>query len=156
MKVARTDYEKFAATPSGRRLLRQEELIFDTTDALALALEDSGLNKTQLAKNLGKTKAFVTQLLGGGRNLTLRTIADVCYALNCRAHIQIVPLNATERVVRHYAYHSEPRRVELQPLMAGENAQRPFTCTVSYITEPRVRYNISDKTLDETEGGLAA
>lgn len=92
MKTPRTDYERIAATSSGQRLLRQEDLIFDTTEALAVALEKSGLNKTQLANRLEKTKAFVTQLLGGGRNLTLRTIADVSYALNCRPEIRLVPI----------------------------------------------------------------
>lgn len=70
-----------------RRLLLQEALILDVTEALARELQEQNMSKKELAEKLGKTKGYVSQILGGGRNLTLRTIADVADALSCRAHI---------------------------------------------------------------------
>ncbi len=64
------------------RLLRQERLILDVTEALAGALDDSGVTRAELARRLGRTPGFVSQVLGGGRNLTLRTIADIAAALS--------------------------------------------------------------------------
>jgi plasmid maintenance system antidote protein VapI len=69
--------------------LRQEELIIEVTEALARALRTSGLTQTELASRLGKTKGFVSQILGGGRNLTLRTLADVAGALGCKVQVQL-------------------------------------------------------------------
>ncbi len=87
-----TDYEKFErSSVANRRLLRQEELILDVTEALCGAMEEKQMKKSELAIALGKSKGFVSQLLNGGRNLTLRTVADVADALHCRARLLIVP-----------------------------------------------------------------
>jgi transcriptional regulator with XRE-family HTH domain len=66
------------------RLLRQERLIVDVTEQLAGALENSGVTRAELAQRMGRTPGFVSQVLGGGRNLTLRTIADIAGALSLR------------------------------------------------------------------------
>jgi len=48
------------------------------------AMELRGVNRTELATRLDSSKAHVTQVLRGNRNLTLKTLADVFHALNCR------------------------------------------------------------------------
>src|SRR5258708_34367211 len=85
-KTLSTYEELLAEDPAG---LRQEELILDATEALARALRSSGLTQSDLATRLGKTKGFVSQILGGGKNLTLRTLADVAGALGCKVQIQL-------------------------------------------------------------------
>src|SRR6266849_8448298 len=88
MTKARTDYEAFEqSSVANRRLLREEELILDVTEAVSEMLEEEGVTQTMLAQRLGKTKGFVSQILAGGRNLTLRTIADVADALGYRVRI---------------------------------------------------------------------
>ena len=88
MTKARTDYEAFEqSSVTNRRLLREEELILDVTEALSEMLEEEGMTQTMLAQRLGKTKGFVSQILAGGRNLTLRTIADIADALGYRIRI---------------------------------------------------------------------
>jgi transcriptional regulator with XRE-family HTH domain len=74
--------------PSG---VRQEELILEVTEAMARALRTSGLTQAELAGRLGKSKGFVSQIFGGGCNLTLRTLADVAGALGCKVQIQLKP-----------------------------------------------------------------
>ncbi len=88
MTKARTDYEAFEqSSVRNRRLLREEELILDVTEALSEMLEEKDVAQTMLAQKLGKTKGFVSQILAGGRNLTLRTIADIADALGYRTRI---------------------------------------------------------------------
>ncbi len=70
--------------------LRQEELILEVTEALARALRSSGLTQSELAARLGKTKGFVSQIMSGGRNLTLRTLSDVAGAIGCRVQVNLV------------------------------------------------------------------
>ena len=80
-----------------QRLLRQERLILDVTEALAGALEDSGVTRAELARRLGRTPGFVTQVLGGGRNLTLRTIADIAAALSLQPSFLLADATASDR-----------------------------------------------------------
>lgn len=70
--------------PEFRRLVRQEELILQVTDTLTQALDDAGVTRAELARRLGKSPGFVSQVFGGGRNLTLRTVADIAAALSLR------------------------------------------------------------------------
>ena len=86
-----TDYEIFEkSSPKNRRMLREEKLIFEVTEALSEALAKEEITKAELAQRLNKTKGFVSQVLAGGRNLTLRTIADFADALGCEVRIQLV------------------------------------------------------------------
>ncbi len=71
------------------RLLRQERLILDVTELLTEALGNSGVTRAELARRLGRTPGFVSQVLGGGRNLTLRTIADIAEALALRPSFEL-------------------------------------------------------------------
>jgi transcriptional regulator with XRE-family HTH domain len=72
------------------RGLRQEELIIEVTEALARALRTSGLTQSDVAARLGKTKGFISQIMGGGNNLTLRTLADVAGAIGCRVQVNLL------------------------------------------------------------------
>ena len=84
------------------QLLRQERLILDVTEQLAGALENGGVTQAELARRMGRTPGFVSQLLGGGRNLTLRTVADIAAALSLRPSFKLSSRRisaATETVV---------------------------------------------------------
>lgn len=86
-----TTYEIFRGTSAqNRRLLRQEELILEVTEALAGAMIRQGITKSELARRLGKSKGFVSQVLAGNRNLTLRTIADIGDALACQVRVHVL------------------------------------------------------------------
>jgi transcriptional regulator with XRE-family HTH domain len=65
--------------------LEQERFILDATEMICELMIEAGVSKSELAARLGKTKGFVTQLLSGNRNFTLRTLSDVLVALGSRA-----------------------------------------------------------------------
>ena len=68
--------------PEFRKLLAQEELILEVTEVLCGLLEQEKISRKELADRLGKSKGFVSQLLNGGRNLTLRTSCQTIHG--CR------------------------------------------------------------------------
>ena len=72
------------------RLVKQEELILDVTELIFEKMEERGLNKSQLASMLDTTKSHVTQLLRGSRNMTLRTVSDIFFNLDCEIAIKAV------------------------------------------------------------------
>jgi transcriptional regulator with XRE-family HTH domain len=73
--------------PEFRKLLAQEELILEVTETICELLENEKVSRKGLADRLGKTKGFISQLLNGGRNLTLRTVADILHALGYKVSL---------------------------------------------------------------------
>lgn len=71
------------------RLVRQEEFILEVTEALARAMKDSGCSQSELAKRLGVTRGLVSQIMAGGKNLTLRTVADVATAIGVKPRLDL-------------------------------------------------------------------
>jgi len=80
-------FEKWTdASENRRRLLAQEKYILDVSEKIWESLERQNISKADLATRLGKSKSHVTQLLNGSRNMTLRTLADIAYALGADVH----------------------------------------------------------------------
>lgn len=74
------------------RLVAQETLIADAQELLVGLLEHDIVSRSDLARRLGKSKAFVTQLLSGERNFTLRTLADCAHALGYHVVLGVAPV----------------------------------------------------------------
>jgi transcriptional regulator with XRE-family HTH domain len=88
-RAQNTDYE---------RLVAQETLILDATETIIELLEQTGVSRQELAARLGKSKGFISQLLSGERNMTLRTLADLAYMLEHRVALTTKDLAETGRV----------------------------------------------------------
>ncbi len=73
--------------PEFRKLLAQEELILEVTETICELLEKEKGARKERAHRLGKSKGFVSQLLSGGRNLTLRTVADILHVLGYKVSL---------------------------------------------------------------------
>lgn len=71
-------------------------LINETTFKIESLMELHNLSKKQLAERLGVSKATVSRILSGNRNMTLETLTKVAYALGCRPQIELKPLIADE------------------------------------------------------------
>lgn len=87
-----------------QKLLRQEELILEATVLLSTIMVENDISKADLARKLGKSKAFVTQCLSGGQNLTLRTLADLFGAIGYKIQFDAKPGadEACKQIVRLY------------------------------------------------------
>ena len=49
------------------------------------------INRAELAKRLGVSKAFVTKLLNGSPNMTIKTMISIALALDCQLYVDIYP-----------------------------------------------------------------
>ena len=74
--MSKTLVEEYVADPLHMRLFQQERAIFEVTEQLEEAMRGAGVSRSELAARLGKTKGWVTQLLDGEANKTIRTVAD--------------------------------------------------------------------------------
>lgn len=62
-------------------------LFFGLADSFARSvfscLKNKNISQKELARRLGKTEAYVSKLLSGSQNVTLKTIAETANALEC-------------------------------------------------------------------------
>jgi transcriptional regulator with XRE-family HTH domain len=76
-----TKHDELMLDPEYRKLYAVEGLIADTAQLIWDLMERRNMNQADLARLLNKTPAFVSQLLNGKANMTVRTLAEVVYAL---------------------------------------------------------------------------
>lgn len=62
------------------RMYTSDALLLNASHAVITAMEIAGLNRAQLSQKIGKSKSFVSQVLSGNRNVTLKTLADLLWA----------------------------------------------------------------------------
>jgi transcriptional regulator with XRE-family HTH domain len=93
--MSKSHIEKLISNREGMRLYQQERLILDTTEQICEVMEEQGISRTELANQLGKSKAFISQLLNGSHNMTLRTLSDVFVALGLAVHVDAGSLDET-------------------------------------------------------------
>ena len=84
------------------KLVAEERLIAEVTEAIWEAMEDTRCSKTELAQRMGASKGYVSQVLSGSRNMTLRTLADICHGLKLK------PAFSLQAVSQRQGYRTEP------------------------------------------------
>ena len=64
--------------------------ILEFTEAVVREMERQGISRTDLARRLGTTPAYVTKILRGKVNFTLATMMRLARALDSEMHVQLV------------------------------------------------------------------
>ena len=82
-------YRELLRDPSLRREYEREALYEGAISNIHGILNARGMTQAELAKRLGLSPGRVSQLLSGGRNLTLKTLADLAWALGLRAEMSL-------------------------------------------------------------------
>ena len=90
MKTKQHTEENFSFPHVSDVVMASERLIFNTTEDILLAMQDAAMNQADLAKKMGRSKSCVSQLLDGHRNLTLKTLSDITYALGAEVKLAIM------------------------------------------------------------------
>ena len=88
------DLKSWLNEPSSE--VEAERLILEVSELILEKMEQSDISHTELAGRLGKSKSHVSRLLRGDRNMTLRTLAEICYSLSYRASLNFQPLQTVE------------------------------------------------------------
>lgn len=92
-KVKKTSWlSEQLTTAHARQVFEEERLTLSVTDGLLNAMAQHDITRAELARHLGRTRAYVSQLLAGTRNMTLHTLADLALAVGCRASFELTDL----------------------------------------------------------------
>jgi transcriptional regulator with XRE-family HTH domain len=76
-------------SPREDQLFAREDFVYNVTEDILVAMEKQNISKSELAQRLGKSKAYVSQILSGSRNMTLGTLSDIAFVLNLTLKIQL-------------------------------------------------------------------
>ena len=72
-------------------------LLESATELMARLMDEKKVSRAEVARHIGKSKAFVTQILRGRHNMTLRTLADLVWALQARVQMKPSPRKVPRR-----------------------------------------------------------
>ena len=68
-----------------------EGLLIEITEQILIILEKKKMTRSQLAVKLKCSNAYITKLLSGSQNLTLKKLVDIAVKLDCSIDLALVP-----------------------------------------------------------------
>jgi transcriptional regulator with XRE-family HTH domain len=68
--------------------------IVEFTEDLCRLMKEKNVSRSDLAKRIGTSRAYVTKLLGGNANFTLATMVKLAFALDGAVHVHIADKQA--------------------------------------------------------------
>ena len=72
---------------AGRIGYEMERFLIGVNEEIVAQLEDTGISRAELARRLNVDKSYVTRMLNGMPNVTLKTLVSVASALGCRISV---------------------------------------------------------------------
>lgn len=99
-----------------------ELLILGLNEQVVSRMQALGLRRSELAQRMGVTKAYITRILRGNPNLTLRSIAALSLALDTRPIVGLQPCRSVDELV-HWSHFQTPEVIlHYEPQEEGEAA----------------------------------
>lgn len=99
-----------------------EGVLLDVTEQIARALIAQGMKRSELAERLGTSRAYVTKLLDGQENMTLKTLVRVANALEMKVDTRFIPREQAARPVGKARVKADMTRASAKP--AAKQATR--------------------------------
>lgn len=104
-------FENIEMSSEEMKIAQQEWLILQVTEHIADLMNKKGITKKQLADKLGRSKGYITQLLDGRTNMTLRTISDVMWALDSSLTVNTSELGFNTNIRPHWLDVAENHKI---------------------------------------------
>jgi transcriptional regulator with XRE-family HTH domain len=97
---------------------KTEQAILDFTEKVSERMIEQSITRTDLAQRLEVSKAFVSKLLNGNPNLTIKSMVSIADALKCNLSIDICYKGFKSRTFYHSTGKSENRRAKREDFKA--------------------------------------
>lgn len=68
-----------------------DRLKVEISERIYAAMKQQGTSNAELARRLGKSRAYVTKLLRGTTNFTLESLVRIGWALSCEVEFELLP-----------------------------------------------------------------
>lgn len=66
-----------------------EELLIEITEQISVRLDAIGMSAAELAKRLGVSRPYISQIMNGKPNMTIRTLVGIALALDQRVSVTL-------------------------------------------------------------------
>lgn len=66
-----------------------EGVLLDITEQIAVRLRDLQMSAADLAKRLGVSRAYISQIMNGKPNMTVRTVVGIAHALDRQVSVKL-------------------------------------------------------------------
>ena len=83
-----------------------EGKILDITEKIVARMEELCINRADLAARLNVSKAYITKLLRGDVNFTLKSLIALSAALEADIAIDFIPHSGGRRMQKHSGMHA--------------------------------------------------
>jgi len=70
---------------------RKESVILDFTEDLVVRMDELGMTRSELARKLDTSPAYVTKILRGNANFTLDSLVKIAHAVGCQLSTHLTP-----------------------------------------------------------------
>jgi plasmid maintenance system antidote protein VapI len=105
---------EFLENPDVRRAFEEELLLGQVRKGIGKRLEELNLPRRELAQRLRVSEGRISQMLSGGENLTLKSLAGLALALNARFDLTLQDLDQAE--------HEYEKRAEMDRAFLAREA----------------------------------
>jgi transcriptional regulator with XRE-family HTH domain len=89
---------------------RLEKVLFEVAERVCLLMDEHNMARTELAKKMAVTPAYITKLLTGNPNLTIKSLLKLADAFEHDLSIHFVPKTAVVTSMTTFALPVEPER----------------------------------------------
>jgi transcriptional regulator with XRE-family HTH domain len=142
-KPEKTLMDQYLEDPEFAKLMAQGDLIMEVTETLCELLEEEKVSRKELAERLNKTKGFVSQLLNGGRNLTLRTVADILHVLGYKVSLNPQKEEKQRRNTKIIEFPIQTQTINQEPKGPKYIHDRELKCSFRADNYPNIKKAIS-------------
>ncbi|MFQ3550390.1 MAG: helix-turn-helix transcriptional regulator [Armatimonadota bacterium] len=116
--TTRPDINKLITEAMQTKGFHLEEVLLDITETICEIMQDDNISRAELARRLGKSRAWITKALNGERNLTIKTVVDILWELDYKVKFEAVPKNPVpeEKPIKNISsISSRARKVTRKP-----------------------------------------
>ena len=103
---------------------RAEGASIEFTNAMVTRMREAGVSRSDLARSIGATPAYISKLLRGATNFTLDTMVKIADALHCEFRSHLQPSGARSQWVDVYS-SPKPLKLSFEPVGVPNNIIRP-------------------------------
>ena len=82
------------ANPKRQIIIKQRQVAMEFGLELEQLLKRTKLKRVDLARRLGKSRAWISKVLSGPRNLKLFTAVEIADSLDCDVELRLIPRQA--------------------------------------------------------------
>ena len=77
-----------------------DDLVQELTEDICRLMEAQEVSRSELARRLGTSPAYVTKILRGNANFTLTSLVKLCRALNAELRVELLPRKSSDSKTR--------------------------------------------------------